>query len=46
MEFSLLRLNEIKADYGQVVFLGFKRADSAIIDAGTHPIKHLPTSAT
>lgn len=38
---QLLRLSERYAEYLQVAFLGFSRHDSCLIDAGTHPIKHL-----
>lgn len=39
--FSILRLDERFADYGEVAFLGFSRVDSNLIDAGTHPINLL-----
>jgi HK97 family phage major capsid protein len=34
----LMRLDERYADYHQVAFLAFSRADSDVLDAGTHPI--------
>lgn len=37
----VLRLNERYADYGQVAFLAFQRMDGVLIDAGTHPMRHL-----
>ena len=44
--YMVLRLTERYADYGQVGFLCFERADSNLIDAGTHPIALLQNSAT
>jgi HK97 family phage major capsid protein len=38
---SIMRLSERFADYGQVAFIGFSRADGNLIDAGTHPVKHI-----
>jgi HK97 family phage major capsid protein len=38
---TILRLNEIKADYHQVVFLGFTRMDSHVLDSGTDPVKYI-----
>lgn len=38
---TLVRLQERYADYLQVGFMAFSRHDGALIDAGTHPIKHL-----
>lgn len=40
-DLSILRLVERYADYGQIGFLGFARADSNLVDAGTHPIQLL-----
>jgi HK97 family phage major capsid protein len=37
----VVRLVERYAEKFQVGFLGFQRADSKLIDAGTHPIKYL-----
>lgn len=39
--FSVLRLSERYADYGQVAFLLFARFDGKLLDAGTHPVKYL-----
>jgi len=39
--FTVLRLEERFADFLQVAFLGFSRHDSALMDAGTHPVRHL-----
>lgn len=44
--FTLLRLTERYAEYGQVGFLAFMRADGLLIDAGTHPIAYYQNSAT
>lgn len=38
---TLLRLVERYADYLQIGFLAFARADGDLLDAGTHPVKHL-----
>jgi HK97 family phage major capsid protein len=43
---QVLRLNERYADYLQVGFLAFLRADGNLIDAGTHPVKYFSCSAT
>jgi len=37
----LMRLNERYADYHQVAFLAYMRSDGDLLDAGTHPVKHL-----
>jgi HK97 family phage major capsid protein len=37
-ELQILRLDERYADYGQVGFIGFARADGNLVDAGTHPL--------
>jgi HK97 family phage major capsid protein len=37
---TLLRLTERYADYLQVGFLAFARADGDLLDAGTNPVKH------
>ena len=44
--YTLLRLDERYADYGQVAFIAFQRWDSNLLDAGTHPIAALQQSAT
>lgn len=38
---QVLRLTERYADYNQTGFLAFQRWDGNLVDAGTHPIKHL-----
>ncbi len=38
---QVLRLAERYADYNQVGFLAFERWDGNLVDAGTHPLKHL-----
>jgi HK97 family phage major capsid protein len=38
---GILRLNERYGELFQTAFLGFARADGALIDAGTHPVKAL-----
>ena len=40
-QMQMMRLTERYADYLQVAFLLFSRHDSALLDAGTHPIRHL-----
>ena len=39
--FTLLPLRERFADSLQVAFLGFSRHDGKLLDAGTHPVKHI-----
>ena len=43
---TLLRLVERYADYLQVGFLMFLRADGRLLDAGTNPVKYFQHSAT
>lgn len=43
---QMLRLTERYAEYLQVAFLLFVRHDAKLIDAGTHPIKHLVQAAS
>ncbi len=38
---QVLRLTERYADYNQTGFLAFQRWDGNLVDAGTHPLKHL-----
>jgi len=38
---TLLRLDERYADYHQVAFLAFSRADGNLLNAGTNPVKYL-----
>ncbi len=42
----LMRLTERYADYGQVGFILWQRADGALLDAGTHPVTYYANSAT
>lgn len=39
--FQLMRLVERYAEYLQVGFIGYARADGDLLDAGTNPVKHL-----
>jgi HK97 family phage major capsid protein len=39
--YSILRLDERYAEYGQTGFIAFSRVDSNLVDAGTHPINSL-----
>jgi len=41
MPIELRRLDERFAEYGQVAFLAFARADGNLLDAGTNPVKYL-----
>lgn len=43
---TMLRLVERYADFLQVGFLGFMRADGKLLDAGTNPVKFYQNSAT
>lgn len=43
---QILRLSERYAEYLQVGFLAFARADGVLADAGTHPIKYLAQAAS
>jgi len=43
---TMLRLTERYADYLQVGFIGFMRADGKLLDAGTNPVKYYQNSAT
>jgi HK97 family phage major capsid protein len=45
-EISIIRLVERYADFGQVGFLGWARADGNLLDAGTHPVTYFANSAT
>lgn len=42
---NYIRLNELLAQNGAVGFLGFCRADGALVDAGTHPVAKLTVTA-
>jgi len=46
MDVTLFRISEKYIENGQVGFLAFARADSACLDAGTHPIAYYANSAT
>lgn len=39
-DFSVLRLVERYAEFGQVAFIAFTRHDGRVLDAGTDPVKH------
>ena len=43
---QIMRLTERYADFFQVGFIAFARADGALIDAGTHPVAYYQNSAT
>jgi HK97 family phage major capsid protein len=43
---QVVRLNELYAGNGQVGFIGFMRADGALLDPGTNPVKAFQNSAT
>lgn len=43
---SILTLRERYADFGAIAFLGFQRADGALVDAGTHPVAVLKLAAS
>jgi HK97 family phage major capsid protein len=45
-EISVLALRERYADFGQVGFIGFARADGNLLDAGSNPVKYYQNSAT
>lgn len=46
MDVTLFRISEKYIENGQVGFLAFARADSGVLDAGTHPIAYYANSAT
>jgi HK97 family phage major capsid protein len=39
--FSVVRLNELLAEYLSIGLFGFARVDGNLLDAGTHPVKKL-----
>jgi HK97 family phage major capsid protein len=45
-EISIRRLVERYAEYGQEGWVAFTRFDSDLLDAGTHPLKHLVQAAS
>lgn len=38
---EVMRLNELRAEFRQVLWLAFSRHDGDLLDAGTHPVKYL-----
>jgi len=44
--FTLMRLTERYAEYGQVGFITFMRVDGNLLDAGSNPVKYYANSAT
>jgi HK97 family phage major capsid protein len=46
MDTTVLRLTERYAEFGQVGFIAFSRADGNLIDAGSHPVTYYANSAT
>lgn len=44
-ELGIVTLRERYADYGQLAYIGFARADANLLDAGTHPICYLQQAA-
>ncbi len=44
-DITLVRLDELYAEYRQVVFLAWMRFDGDLLDAGTHPVKYLSLHA-
>lgn len=38
---EVMRLNELRAEFRQVVWLAWSRHDGDLLDAGTHPVKYL-----
>ena len=46
MGVQIMRLTERYADFFQVGYIAFARADGALIDAGTHPVAYYQNSAT
>jgi HK97 family phage major capsid protein len=43
---QVIRFNEKYMDSGQVGFVAFSRADSKVVDAGTHPLAYYQNSAS
>lgn len=43
---TVVRLNELYVENGQVGFVAFQRLDGALVDAGMHPLQHLANSAS
>jgi HK97 family phage major capsid protein len=40
-DITIVRLDELYAEYRQVVFLAWARFDGDLLDAGTHPVKYM-----
>lgn len=40
-DFTIVRLNEVLAEYLAIGLMGFARADGVLLDAGTNPVKKL-----
>lgn len=38
---EVMRLNELRAEFRQVLWLAFSRHDGDLLDAGTHPVKYI-----
>jgi len=45
-ELGIITLRERFADYGQVAYIGFSRADGQLLDAGTHPVCYLQQASS
>jgi len=45
-ELSVLRLTEHYAEYGQVGFIAWFRADANLFDAGKYPVRSLVSPAS
>ena len=45
-ELGILTLRERFADYGQIAYIGFARADGQLLDAGTHPVCYLQQASS
>lgn len=42
---EIVRLNELRAEYREVVWMAWYRGDGNLLDAGTHPVKYLTVHA-
>lgn len=40
-DLEVVRLNELRAEFRQVVWMAWYRGDGDLLDAGTHPVKYL-----
>ena len=45
-ELGIVTLRERFADYGQIAYIGFSRADGQLLDAGTHPVCYLQQASS